>query len=837
MPGTFKLSFVLFSLAAAVFSTEPQVSENADAVILRSGGSEYVLDKKQMIRLKSSSFDGKKLWLENEEVALRTRDSYKWWTESSIPWKENAGPIQIRIEKSQESITVKAISEGKNLRFTRIRTVRKDSPSLETSVRLETRGLIMAEWGYLSLFNMKNDARTWFRLNPVEENGGIQYKVRIFEESPFYDRKLKKRKTVSGEFSTWNSFALIGQYDKTIGTGIVFTLLPDAGTDSLLMGGGTENTFIGLRCGGMGPGKDKWVSRSAHFCITPFHGDIRQNAEKLLSDGYLEKLKTADIIPYKQDTGRLVRRTGEADIWFDRADTWIFRDEKAPRSRESAIVLNTAKNASVIFQTAVRAGEKTLPKVSLEISDLVTTGGRKIKTGGFSWHPLEFVRNEADILSGPTLEGEVGDILGKMLPIDCPAGKTQPFLIRLQVPPDAPSGVYDGHIRVLSDGKKLADIPLRLKVWKFALPDKNTITSILNPWCFRTSKAYPKNPEMAKEAGKNVFRYVADARGTWYCRKGPEVEWDKDGNVVKMDTRAFEAELQEVLKQSKAPRVFNSFARFGVGGVPQKKSFWGTKEEVGTEVWKKRVAGFAKAFHAYLKEKNLLDTIVLDVFDEPSDEWIGYLRENLTVFRANAPGVKLSAPMHYTPRLDGLIDIWMILLYPEATACSPELLRHLKSTNAELMVYNPGFYENISAYSGMRGLYWWMWRSGARGMLQWCVTLWPSFDNAPGWNAFNNATWMIPQTDGLRSTMRMEMSRAGGEDFEMLVLLEKSQDALRKNGDAKAAAEAGTLLAEVRRLSSSWGNLFSPIQNGEKMATLRNRIGDFLDRHSSERGK
>ncbi|OQA83257.1 MAG: hypothetical protein BWY31_02930 [Lentisphaerae bacterium ADurb.Bin242] len=837
MTGTFKVSSVLFFLSAALFSAELQITENADAIILQSGGAEYVLDKKQTIRLKSFSLDGKKLWLENEEVALRVRDQYKWWTTSSIPWKENAGPVEIRIEKSPESITVKAVSEGKNIRLTRIRTIRKGNPALESTVRLETRGPIVAEWGYLSLFSMKDDTRTWFRLNPVEENGLLQYKVRIFEESPFYDRKLKKRKKVSRELSMWNSFALIGQYDKTINAGIVFSLLPDAGIDSLLMGGGTENTFIAMRCGGIGPGKEKWVSRSAHFSITPFHGAIRQNAEKILSDEYMEKLKKADVIPYKQDTGRLLVKSEEADIWFDHAGTWIFRNEKAPRAKESAIFLKTAKNANVLFQAAVRAGGKTLPKVSLEISDLVAVNGEKIEAGKFSWHPLEFVRNEADILSGPTLEGEVGDILGKTAPIDCAAGKTQPFLIRFRVPSDASSGLYDGQIRVLSDGKKRAEIPLRLKVWNFALPEKTAITAILNPWAFRTPMAYRNNPAMAEEARKDVYRQVADARGTWYCRKGPEVEWDKDGNLVKMDTRAFDTELQEVLRQSKAPRVFNSFARFGVGGVPQKKSFWGTKEEIGTDVWKKRVASFAKAFHAYLKEKNLLDTIVLDVFDEPSDEWLEYLRENLTVFRENAPGVKLTAPMHYTPRLDGLLDIWMILLYPEATACSPELLRHFQSMNAELMVYNPGFYENISSYSGMRGLYWWMWRSGAGGMLQWCVTLWPQFDNASGWNAFNNATWMVPQPDGLRSTMRMEMSRAGGEDCEMFVLLEKSRDALRKTGHAAAAAEAEALLAEVGQLSSSWGNLFSPIQNGEKMEVLRNRIGDFLDRHFSERGK
>ena len=94
-----------------------------------------------------------------------------------------------------------------------------------------------------------------------------------------------------------------------------------------------------------------------------------------------------------------------------------------------------------------------------------------------------------------------------------------------------------------------------------------------------------------------------------------------------------------------------------------------------------------------------------------------------------------------------------------------------------------------------------------------------------------------PAAGWLRSTMRMEMSRAGGEDCEMFVLLEKSRDALRKTGHAAAAAEAEALLAEVGQLSSSWGNLFSPIQNGEKMEVLRNRIGDFLDRHFSERGK
>lgn len=171
------------------------------------------------------------------------------------------------------------------------------------------------------------------------------------------------------------------------------------------------------------------------------------------------------------------------------------------------------------------------------------------------------------IIKGTQLTGEIPDVLLEQTPIACPPEKTQPFLLRINIPPEAEPGIYTGNLRILADDIPVADIPVRLNVWNFTLPEQPTLLSVLNPWPHRITAIYPDNAELRAKAYRQVRELTIDAHGVWLCRRKPEIEWDKDGNIVKFDTTAFDRELEEYFRQTRAKLAINSFARFGVGGA------------------------------------------------------------------------------------------------------------------------------------------------------------------------------------------------------------------------------------------------------------------------------
>jgi len=59
-------------------------------------------------------------------------------------------------------------------------------------------------------------------------------------------------------------------------------------------------------------------------------------------------------------------------------------------------------------------------------------------------------------------------------PIDLPGGKNQPLWVLVHVPTDAKAGDYSGRVSLKAEGWSV-DVPLRLHVWNFALPEANHI--------------------------------------------------------------------------------------------------------------------------------------------------------------------------------------------------------------------------------------------------------------------------------------------------------------------------------------------------------------------------
>jgi len=821
-------SFVFLPGVEGWTAQQAGMEEKSGSIILRSGGAEYILSRNGALR--NIGYRGKQYWYQGSGAVLKVPDG--WIIEDDSRWKELNGNAAMKTERIKDGLRVTFLREGKALRLTKCYRLHDDEPALEMEYCLSLRGDLFAEWGYLPLFNCKNDTREWFHIGSEVRNGEVVPRLFRYPESPFFDWKTNSPKRIANEKPNWNTFAVVGQYDKTMDRGILFSLSESGNGEVSFYCGGAKDAFLSLRYPGLGPGKNSWVSKKAEFRITPFSGCPSDAVKPFLKTSYVNWMKAHDLIAFKQKTGTAHPASIPGiGIWSDDCSVKIFREEKEPARKADAVFLTGARREGVTFQIAVRPYRTARKQVRLDFTDLRQKNGQVISGKTIRWNPLGYVKSDR-VLKGTQLIGEIPDVLLEQEPTVCPAGQTQPFWIRIPIPPEAASGVYHGTCRILDDKTELAVIPLNLKVWNFTLPDRPTLLSLINPWPHRIRAVFPHDSSLRGKAYRQIREITIDAGGGWICRTGPEVEWNADGEILRFDTTKMDRELEQYFRETKARYMVNSFARFGAGGAPFKKGFFGLIKEINTPLWEKRVANFAVRLQDHLKKKGLLDRVILDVFDEPKKQWILYLKKNLETVRKNAPGLKMTYPGHYHPELDGLIDYWQMILYPEPAMCSPELRNHFQSISSSQMVYNPANFEENSPNSAMRGLYWWMWRMGISGWLQWCTTIWHWADNNPGWNAFNNASWIAVGPQGLRSTMRMEMCRKGNDDYEYLNLLVQTGRNAREAKLENVAAEAEKLIRRAERLTRTNGNLFPAIQNAEELISLRNAIGDFLDLHT-----
>lgn len=100
---------------------------------------------------------------------------------------------------------------------------------------------------------------------------------------------------------------------------------------------------------------------------------------------------------------------------------------------------------------------------SLEVGDLSGQGG-KIASDNLDVRAVRYAKVAAQ--NGPQTVPLLLESVGS---VHVRAGCSQQFWITYYVPPAQPAGTYEGTVRVLKDGVRQADLPLRLRVNSFAL--------------------------------------------------------------------------------------------------------------------------------------------------------------------------------------------------------------------------------------------------------------------------------------------------------------------------------------------------------------------------------
>ena len=149
---------------------------------------------------------------------------------------------------------------------------------------------------------------------------------------------------------------------------------------------------------------------------------------------------------------------------------------------------------------------------------------------------------------------------------------------------------------------------------------------------------------------------------------------------------------------------------------------------------------------------------------------------------------------NFHPELNGYVDFWN-------TGCSisQREAQMVKAKGGEYSFYNPPVYKDNGELVKVRGYYNYLWREKVRYVYQWVINCWSECGNR-GWDSFRNASWVVPSPKGPLSTLRMENTREGIEDYEYYTKLERECARLAKKAP-KLAAQGRALLKKAAALT------------------------------------
>ena len=438
------------------------------------------------------------------------------------------------------------------------------------------------------------------------------------------------------------------------------------------------------------------------------------------------------------------------------------------------------------------------------------------------------------------------------------------FWWTVTVPTNAAAGLYQGTIRVSSDGGT-ATLPVKLTVHNFALPARPILQSMVGLSAGNLYKAHGcQTPEQKEAIIRRYFDAYLRARlspflyapGTMAFAPLPNAsihyEFVMDANEqptgeAKLDFTGFDREGVRYLDQ---PRSFSAFNLMPYVWARRQKDgqkdlylrFSDSKGKVveglqadGTPnpVYDQLVVTVFRQITSHLADRGWLDRAIYYVTDEPSEDDVDLLQHICKLIRQADPRLRtaLTYDPANRPRLAELVDdqrkslisVWI----PYCSYYREDVAAKERAKGARYWLYDVKE-QALITHSGVtnRGIFWDVWERNAGGYLYYLSTYWgrdstpwdrPSF-LLPGVSyKYNHGDGYFfypprreynppePILDELITTQRWELMREGAEDYDYLRILTDLTD---KAEAAKSplAAVGRRALAEAHRVAEALGS-------------------------------
>ena len=388
----------------------------------------------------------------------------------------------------------------------------------------------------------------------------------------------------------------------------------------------------------------------------------------------------------------------------------------------------------------------------------------------FTLYRLGYVPIVNPTPGGERIAGDWPDIMIPMKEAACIVknGTSQLFRLVVEAAADTPPGIYEGIVHAIS-GELEQTLQVSVHVYDVTLPVQGALKTIVcdEPWrlngFFKTSEALSAaNEDMCRQALRN--RFCEDWRLPW------EIVFDGDN---RLDEEALAADLRR--REAEGATTFRLANDFFV--LP----------DIVPEATR---TARLKAMQAFIEHHpEYRNRFYMYIFDEPGPNIIPAIRENVAFIRQSMPSINIIGTTQWRALADA-VNWWIpVNTHLNSASFLAFMLRRV-AMGDEFWMYTcfntSGTMEadnwKIDAQGVThRALGWQLWRFGCTGYLYWNLSAfgtpddncWTKPDIIAGCNG-DGYMFYPPKSQSettLYPSLRLDMTREGFDDYELLALL------------------------------------------------------------------
>lgn len=562
--------------------------------------------------------------------------------------------------------------------------------------------------------------------------------------------------------------------------------------------------------------------------------EVWAEADSGVDEQLLASYRITSVTHRPRAVGAVLANGAWGTAWEACATFKVMPDMAPPRERSRGIELFCARNEYEPFQI-VLTPKWDLLGLKATVSDLAGPG--RLSARSITVRRVDTVPVETPT-SPDCVPGDWPDPLVPFDKTDLPAGRSTALWFTIHVPDDARPGEYSGQVTLSAEGIDSVAVPLKLRVWSFALPEVTLLQTAygcdydaLCNWHGVSSRDGKRR--LAELVNRNFIEHrVAPINPLRY--------WDLDNETVdgKMIVDFSDYDLG-------ASAFIPKLSAFNLPGA-----FMGRvgREGPGTEEYSRLKIAFLKELAAYLRSKGWLEKGYAYIYDEPNEEHYAMLIEEARLWREADRGLRVLLTEQPEEPLFGSVDIWS----PVLDAYIRKNCQARQAAGDEVWWYvcmgpRHPFPNNFIDYPAIdhRILHWMNWKFGVTGVLYWQTMFWTQdpwtktmcrsedgktlFGNGDGVLLYPSVRQKSGKTlvEGPLDSIRWEMIREGIEDYDYLRLLDDAVKSAVDRGDAKLARIGTAALTDAGGLVRTTADYE---KDPRKLYTVRRKVAEALER-------
>jgi len=367
---------------------------------------------------------------------------------------------------------------------------------------------------------------------------------------------------------------------------------------------------------------------------------------------------------YRSDYGqRIGGVTGDAAVWWCDATRKIPRVRPVPEATGDTVRLEAAGNDFEAAQIVVRPAKalRGLTAVASELRgpDGAVLAADRVRILYVYYH---FVQQPTDATGVRDWWPDALPPLDK--PLDVAAGENQPLWVLVQVPSGTRPGDYHGQITLQADGFT-ARVPLALRVWNFALPNRNHLQTAFGLSPGNIFRYHGLKTEADKRRVLDLYHQsFAEHRISPYDptpldRIGVKFLPQSNPPRAEVDFTAFDRAMSEAVDKYH----FNNFDVHieGMGGGTFHERHPPRIGQFGEETsqYQAMFSSYVRQLENHFRERGWLDMAYVYWFDEPEPRDYDFVAQGLRRLKQSAPGLRrMLTEEPGENALAGLVDIW-----------------------------------------------------------------------------------------------------------------------------------------------------------------------------------